>query len=313
MTEIYGINVNNQIPQEKTKKGSLGKVAGGVLAGGAVFNATKNVPLMAINPKIIGSMQDISQQLTKDQLEIVNKATNKLVETAGLTDKGVKVVKAKFTNMDKIHEILEKELGKTKLSKFLPKKIKDQLVAAQVNAVTTGGNAFYASASKNIVLPQNGLNLAAFHEAGHAMNANLSKIGAILQKARGASILALPILAIGLFKNKKEEGEQPKNFIDKSTDFIKKNAGKLTFASFLPTVIEEGLASIKGHKLASKLLSPDLVKKVDKSNLLGFATYAILAVGSGIGAHFAVKLRDKIVHGKQQKQQIQNNQEVQKK
>ena len=312
--EING--VNNPVPQDKPKKGSVGKAIGGVIAGNAVFNAARRVPAMTINPGIMEKMKGISSQLTQDQLEIITNATNKVIDTAGLANKGVGIVRAELANEKNIIEILKKEVGKSKISKLMPQILKDIFAGNQANAVVSGNNAFYASVSKKIVIPQKGLNLAVFHEAGHAMNANLSIIGSILQKSRGASILALPILAIGLFKNKKAEGEKPKNFIDKATDFVKNNAGKLAFATMLPTVIEEGLASFKGHKLAKKLLSPNLVKKVDKSNLLGLATYALLAIGTGIGAHFAVKVRDNIVHGKEnknkpvQESEIKNNGKV---
>ncbi|MBQ2611149.1 hypothetical protein IJF81_02015, partial [bacterium] len=85
------------------------------------------------------------------------------------------------------------------------------------------------------------------------MNANLSKFGKILQKCRPMALLAIPVSQIALWKTKKAPGEEPKNGLDKTTTFIKNNAGKLTFLAFLPTLLEEGLASVKGNKLAKKL------------------------------------------------------------
>ena len=75
-------------------------------------------------------------------------------------------------------------------------------------------------------------------------------------------MLALPIALIALLKTKKAEGEQPTGVVDKATDFIKNNAGKLTFATFIPTLIEEAMASIKGNKMAKELLNPQMAKKI---------------------------------------------------
>ena len=88
-------------------------------------------------------------------------------------------------------------------------------------------------------------------------------------------------------------------FVD---DFIKENAGKLTFALNIPILLEEGMATMKGNKLAKSVLSPQLAKKVAKTNRLGFATYLCLAVGSGVGVYLATKVRDAIVHGKSNKE-----------
>ncbi len=159
-----------------------------------------------------------------------------------------------------------------------------------------GKNAFFLAEINKVLIPKEGLALSAFHELGHAMNANLSTAAKILQKSRCLSLLTLPIVLIALFKTKKAEGEESKNKLDKATDFVKNNAGKLTFATLMPTIIEEGLASIKGGKAAKKMLSPELFRKISKSNLYGFSTYLALAVLSSVGLALGVKLKDKIAH-----------------
>lgn len=135
------------------------------------------------------------------------------------------------------------------------------------------------------------------------MNANLSKIGKILQKNRALAMLSLPIALIALLKTKKAPNEEPKNKLDKITTFIKNNAGKLTFATFLPTIAEEGLATIKGNKLAKQLLDPELAKKVAKTNALGLSSYILLATLSAIGIHLGVKVKDAIAKPKIAKEQ----------
>ena len=163
------------------------------------------------------------------------------------------------------------------------------------NQVMLGKNAIYANVKKKIILPEKGLSCSAFHEMGHAINANISKFGKILQGSRQFALFAIPIALIALIKNKKAEGEKPKNKLDSIGDFVKNNAGKLVFASYIPLLLEEGLASIKGGKLAKQVLSPDLAKKVSKTNAIGFCTYLTVAALSSIGLALGTKIRDKIV------------------
>ena len=148
----------------------------------------------------------------------------------------------------------------------------------------------------------NKLSLAGFHEAGHAMNANLNTATKILQKSRKLSVLALPLIAVALLKNPKAEGEKPQGAWDKTTTFIKDHIGVLASATMLPTVAEEALATIRGNQFAKKLLSPELAKKVVKNNAYALTTYAALAALIGLGAHFGVKAKDAIVNSKKKEQ-----------
>ena len=64
----------------------------------------------------------------------------------------------------------------------------------------------------------------------------------------------------------------------------------------MPILTEEALATIKGNKIASKLLDASTLSKVKKGNWLGFATYLIEAVALSSCAYLANSIRDKIVH-----------------
>ena len=55
--------------------------------------------------------------------------------------------------------------------------------------------------------------------------------------------------------------------------------------ALLPKVAEEGFATLRGNKFAKQLLSPELFKKVVKTNALGFSTYVIAAVLAGVGVY----------------------------
>ena len=97
--------------------------------------------------------------------------------------------------------------------------------------------------------------------------------------------------------------------LEKSAGFVKKNAGKLTFATFLPTLIEEGMATIKGNKLAKEALKdmPELLKKVKKTNLLGYSTYLAMATLTALGATAAVKVKDSIQEKYEQNKNLKSN------
>lgn len=284
------INMNTQ--EQEYKKPSTGAIIGGVLAGSAV-NSLVCVPHKLVTPLILEKMSEISRNLSADEFSQVEKAVDDTIKNSGLADKGVSIIKATAKNADEINKIITQEIDKG-VFKFLPTKVKEFFGKIFTSQMASGKNACYTFKSKKIIMPEKELSLAFFHEAGHAANANLSKFGKALQKSRPLAILALPIAAIALLKTKKVPGEKPKNKIDKTTTFIKENAGKLTFAAFLPTIMEEGIATLKGNKFAKQLLSTDLAKKVSKTNALGFSTYLLLATLSGLGIYLGTKVKDAI-------------------
>ena len=289
------MNVSQQ--ETQYKKPGVGAIIGGTIAGGLVQNTVTGLQ-QGIGLAAMQNMRKIASNLTADEFNQIAQATKDVMKTSGLKEAGVSILKANAKNNMQIKKTILKELNGGLLSKNFPKKLK-HLLANQIKAQTDlGVNAFFAPLSKKIVMPDKSLGLAFFHEAGHAINANLSKFGKVLQKCRPLAALAIPIALIGLCKTKKAPNEKPKGIIDKVTTFIKNNAGKLTFASFMPIVLEEGLASIHAQKMAKSLLSPELAKKVAKTNAWGFATYAGLAVLAGLGSWLGVKVKDAIASPK---------------
>ncbi len=291
MTAINGDN-------QQYKKPGVGACVGGVLVGSAVSTAVQ-YPAQVISPNLMKKMAKLSNDLTADEFTSIKDAFSKVVKNSGLSDKGVEIIRATAENSKEINEIMAKELENGFTSKIMPKSFKEFMGKTYSSMVKNGENAFYAFKSKKIVLPEGKqLALASFHEAGHAVNHTISKIGKILQKSRPLQKLAIPIALIALWKTKKAPGEEPKNGVDKATTFVKNNAGKLTFAAFLPTLLEEGLASFRGNKFAKQLLTPDLAKKVAKTNAFGFATYLAMAALSSLGIAAAVKVKDSIAKPK---------------
>lgn len=165
-----------------------------------------------------------------------------------------------------------------------------------------GKNAVYLFGSNKIIINSEKLGFAGFHEMGHAMNRNMSKIGKVLQGMRTpATMIASSLLMLSLFTNKRTEENPPKNKWQKFTNFVKENVGKLTTLCFTPIVAEEIMASVKGQKLAKQVLPKNLMKSVTKTHILGAASYIGLALITGFAAFAANKVRDAIVEKRQAK------------
>ena len=300
----------SEIAQNYYKKPDLITCAGGTIAGAAA-SILPFLPIELLNTGIMSRIKNISN-LPNDEYIKIESATNQVLTSTGLNKHGIEVKKIpnRFSSLlertfehntiqerDELGQILEKELN-SGLSRFYPNWLKNFTQKIVRVTIENGDNAFYASASKKIVLPKNNLALCVFHEMGHAANHNLSTIGRLLQKSRfsffGFPILSIPILFIAICKTKKAPKESPKGTFDKITNFIKYNAGKLTFLTFMPILLEEAMASIKGNGYAKKFLSTELAQKVSKTNRLAYLTYFGSTLACSSGVYLAVKVKDLI-------------------
>lgn len=162
-----------------------------------------------------------------------------------------------------------------------------------LDVVAKGENAFYVDnlnlsqeaknaglKSKIAVAPSSKPSLIQ-HELGHGINAT-KKFTKLLQKSRRYSVYApVALLLASKIMPQKENGQQ---------NFIQRNAGILGFAAFLPTIIEEGLASFKGIKSAKEMLKKGLLKGPVKLNILkrnyafALATYILAGIGLGVAS-----------------------------
>lgn len=145
-------------------------------------------------------------------------------------------------------------------------------LAKEFDTVSKGQNAFYADKLKIAVAPKSKPSLI-LHELGHAINAK-GGFTKMLQNSRrfaGYAPMTL-LLANSLFK---------KN--DNQPTFIEKNAGILGFCAFLPTIIEEGLASFRGVKAAKKVLNnPASLNILKKNYAVALGTYILAGLGLGV-------------------------------
>ena len=120
-----------------------------------------------------------------------------------------------------------------------------------------------------------------------------------MQKCRNLYIVVSPIvLFTALYKGKKSDNKKTTGTFDKITTFIKNNAGKIILLSFAPMLIEEGMASFKGGKLAKKMLNPELARQVSKGNKLAYLTYLGMAGALSYGIYMAKKVKNAFVVSK---------------
>lgn len=224
-----------------------------------------------------------------DTFENTQKNINKLLKEKGLSAKGVEFIAydGSIESVKKIDSALNME--------YAPKtKIYSRLKNNAIVDVINGENAFYSGRSKKIIVNDKHLYTSAYHELGHALNAH-SKFGKFLYAGRmltpfGVSIAAPIVLAIGLFH--KTDNTIPKG--NKSTkeielDFVKKHAGALTFASYIPLLAEEALASIKGVNAAKSCLDSSLISKLKKNYLKAWGTYGAVAALVSAGVALGIK------------------------
>ena len=302
------------------------RTAGAIYAGSAAAGLLQAGSLL-VTPYLIKNMQKKSQSI--DNAHLRNAIQDAYVKS-GLADNGVKIIEAqtpntktklldlmfgkiKFKNIEEFkndplrqvlyNEILQNRLYKNTKNEVFKQaledvaKIKSELYGVMFE---NGYNAAFLPKGNNIVYNADKLGASVFHEMGHAINKNQSRFWKGMQKLRAPMMIAGSVIpTIALCKRKKVEGEEPKNIVDKTTTFIKNNAGKLTTLAFVPIIAEELKATQRGNKLAKQFLSKDAFKKVKATNRLGAASYIGTAILAGAAATVGSKVRDKIAKPKQ--------------
>lgn len=190
-----------------------------------------------------------------------------------------------FTSFDNVNKVAQKMVQDNKLKVNVgfvgPSDVPaytrryGQALGRELEIVASGQNAFYTDVHKLAVAPKSKPSLI-LHELGHAVNANKGKFLRFLQKSRmfaSAAPTALLMLD-GLFAKR-----------DDKPNFIERNAGILGFMSFLPTIIEEGLASIRGVKAAKGVLGKAVNLNTLKRNyIFAWTTYLLAGIGLGVAA-----------------------------
>lgn len=274
----------------------------GILAGCATKASLRTCGGKIAGKQLIKGLQKITQAENDEFLKGALQAYN----NSELIQKGVKI---HHVDQNNVGTVVDNILQSTKLNSNNGNKLKkaiNEFYAKKIErgfqAIANGFNACHMPKTKGIYVNKDKMAFSIFHEMGHAINANCKDWRKVLQKIK------LPSKAIGglafataLFTNRKAKNDPTRDNIDKTTDFVKDNCGKIVFISILPTLAEEAMASINGAKMAKKVLNNDMLKKLNKLNFKAWGTYLTGAVVAGVGSALAVYIKDKVAGNKPMK------------
>ncbi len=301
----------------------VGNTIGAVVAGGVASNAVSNSINAVVNTPAINGPKQTNKGLPVDALRAgIKDAFYNEAKLNTAVGGGAKLLDlVDHQKLPNLGEIVINGLSETQLSQLpessanliksiranlvLPKSLKnsrigDIMSVGMARMLEQGRNAIFWPKTNEIAVNIEKLGTATFHEMGHAVNHNFSKFWKGMQKLRVPCGIAGGLFGtVALLKRKKVEGEEPKGFFDKTTTLIKNNVGKLTLAAFAPIVAEELMATYRGNKMAKKVLSPELFKKVQKTNRFGAMTYIAAGVGAALAAVVGSKVRDAIAKPKE--------------
>ena len=291
MSKISSVSfLGSENKEQKNRKNIKGAI-GASIAGSVAPTVSLPVGLLAVR-----NLTKPSQELTKDQVTIVNDAAQKtLSEVTKLSKKGVKIIDCN---------------GKSSFfSELLPEWMLNMI--SPIDATANGKNAFFfGDGSKrellafelqgidknSVCVNKDKLPLATFHEMGHAFNFNNSKFWKSMQKVRSPLMIAgslMCLLPAFTKEHKAKEGEELTRK-QKFVNGLRKASPFLAVASFVPMVAEESMATIRGNKWAKEVFkdAPELAKKVAKSNKWGLVSYVVTALAAGFGTWVAKKVKD---------------------
>ena len=248
---------------------------------------------------VIKKMVKINKSLSKAQINNFEAAFDKVFKKSKLSDFKVSIFKCNDLKKDiyKIKEHIKKNINPEWLKKYpLEEYYKTVLQYMETD------NSCYTFFDKTIYTSKN-TRLSLFHEMGHAYNHNKTVFAKALQKARGChQVLLLPLSLTAICLDLPQKNNQSKHnnsklntFLLKLKDYFVKLSPLILFSSFLPTLIEEGLASIRGEKFAKNVLDTNTFNKVKRTNLLGFSTYLFFALFSSLVLWAALKLKNSLL------------------
>lgn len=230
----------------------------------------------------VGLLQLLSSSLTKISGWLGNKLTNGKEFASAENVKRVSDAMVKNNKLDVTIEYISPENLAEMSNKY---------GSQGLNEVAQGRNAFFSADKKLAVAPKSKPSLLP-HELGHAVNAK-SRFWSALQNSRRYAAFA-PVAALVLSKINTNPDGKP--------NFVERNAGLLGFGAFLPTIIEEGKASLRGLKQAKKTLAKEITSGKVNLNILrrnyltAWLTYVLAGIGLGVATKYAI-VENKLANG----------------
>ena len=301
----------------------------GIGAGIGTYHASRRL-IHRMNKKIFSSLET---PLTKEQIDTFNKAGNEIYQKY-FKEQGIKIFDISKEDYNKlfnekyenINSYYDKKIEQTKnpIRKFFLKyQKKKSLKAAKAldKETVRGKNAYYREVSrmvdengikklkkdKKIIINMEKTPIYLFHELGHAKNFMDTRLSiamkslwknSIFQRNATIFLLTTSLLTKPETNNDVTANKEHKNPLYPLGLFIKNNCGKLMTMILLPSVLEEGLASLNGQKMGKEVLKGKDLNVLTKSHLKSFAGYSAWAAGAGIAVYLANKVRDKIAEYK---------------
>ena len=301
----------------------------GIGAGIGTYHASRRL-IHRMNKKIFSSLET---PLTKEQIDTFNKAGNEIYQKY-FKEQGIKIFDISKEDYNKlfnekyenINSYYDKKIEQTKnpIRKFFLKyQKKKSLKAAKAldKETVRGKNAYYREVSrmvdengikklkkdKKIIINMEKTPIYLFHELGHAKNFMDTRLSIAMKSVwknsifqRNATIFLLTTSLLTKPETNKDTAanKEHKNPLYPLGLFIKNNCGKLMTLILVPTVLEEGLASLNGQKMGKEVLKGKDLNVLTKSHLKSFAGYSAWAAGAGIAVYLANKVRDKIAEYK---------------
>ena len=276
----------------KYKKPGIARRGAAVTTAGIAASAIVLAPMTPVGRLYVNGVRNLNTNVDKNELRAAidealssSNTGTKILDFSNKTPREIQKLYNDFLSQQ------EKNIPKKEFFNKLKKVTLKRVLAPYVN----GNNAGFFSGKNRIFVNVDKFGTAVFHEIGHAINYNSSPFWKVIQKMRVPLVYApSAFLMVSLFKRKKLEGEESKNGFDRATDFIKNNAGKLSMLAMVPVIAEELKATLRGNKMARQLCSPELYKKVVKTNTLGAITYISAALLTGLSVYAAGKIKDSI-------------------
>lgn len=199
-----------------------------------------------------------------------------------------KLVSSKeFTTADKVKQVANHMVNNNKLNVHVGyiddynKHLYAQNygLAKEFEVVSKGKNAFFIDRLKLAVAPNSKPSLI-LHELGHAINASKPFTKFLQMSRRIAPLAPVTLLFANNVFGRKNDGEKT---------FIERHAGKLGFMAYLPTIVEEGLASLRGINAAKKVLGNSANLNLLKKNYaIALGTYILAGIGLGVASKQAI-------------------------
>ena len=204
------------------------------------------------------------------------------------------IMKGLSVTGDMFHkELVKEQANNNTYREYLQKafdisKLKDkgvEIIPAQFESMAfpveaAGKNACYIPKAKKVVLNTDKISHAGFHELGHAMNDLMSKYGVkYLAKMRRPGYIIAGLMEYFAIFSRTKPKEAKRSF----TDIIEDNCGKIAFLALTPVIAEEGIASIRGIKLAKAAgLAEPMIKNLKRLYSKALLTYTGRAVLGGL-------------------------------